>query len=49
VANKGSVIPLSAIFALRDIKIHIGPSDGSNKAADIEAAIDKFLCYGTTL
>jgi len=47
-ANK-DVIPLPVIFALRDTRIHISPSDGSNKAADVEAVIDEFLCHGTIL
>jgi len=49
VASKGSVTPLPAIFALRDTGIHVGPSDGSNKAANIEVVIYEFLCHRTTL
>jgi len=48
-ANKNGVTPLPVIFALRDTGIYISPSDGSNKAADVEAVIDEFLCHGTIL
>jgi len=49
VVSKDSMTPLLAIFALRDIRIHVGLSNGSNKDADVEAAIDEFLCYRTAL
>jgi len=48
-ANKGDVTPLSVIFTLRNTRIHISPFDGSNKAADVEAVIDEFLCHRTIL
>ena len=49
IASKDSIISLPAIFALRDTRIHVGPSDSSNKAANVKAAIDEFLCHGTAL
>jgi len=48
-ASKGSMTLLPIIFTLRDTRIYIGPSDSNNKAANVKAAIDEFLCCKTTL
>jgi len=49
VASRGSVTSLPAIFVLRDTRIYVGLFDSSNKAANVEAAINEFLYYRTTL
>jgi len=41
--------PLPAVFVLWDARVHVGALNGSDKATDIEASIDKCLSSCTTL
>jgi len=42
-ANKSGIIPLSAVLALQNIRIHICPTNSGNKATDVETIINEWL------
>ena len=48
-ARKGSVSPLSAVFALGDTRVHVCPSNSSDIPADVEAPVDETLSFVTAL
>ena len=43
------VAPLPTVLALRDTWVHVGTSNGSDVASNIEASVDDVLSYRTAL
>ena len=43
------VAPLPTVLALRDTWVHVGTSNGSDVASNIEVSVDDVLSYRTAL
>ena len=49
VASKSGMIPLLAVLALQNTRIHICPTNSGNEAADVETMFNEQLGHQTTL
>jgi len=48
-AQKDGMPPFSAIFALRDSRVHVGSMNGCDIAAHVKAPINKYFSIASAL